>query len=221
MNEPTKKGSAAASESSELRKPSPADAPLSTRDSGTPEFWDEHFRQKHTPWDRGGVQGAFRRFASRTQRRPVLIPGCGSAHEALWLAQNGWTVRAIDFSMAAVAAARDQLGALAPLVEQADFFTYRPPFDPGWIYERAFFCALPPARRREYVARMADLLVPGGLLAGFFYFGEADKGPPFGIARPELAALCAPYFDLIEDEAVDDSLPVFAGRERWLTWCRS
>jgi len=67
---------------------------------------------------------------------------------------------------------------------------------------------------------MARLLPAGGLLAGFFFLGATPKGPPFGIDRPELEALLSPDFELIEDEAVADSIPVFAGRERWLTWRR-
>jgi hypothetical protein len=120
-----------------------------------------------------------------------------------------------------VAAAREQLGARhAQLVEQADFFTYEPPFAPGWIYERAFFCALPPARRGDYVQRMTELLPPGALLAGFFFIGATQKGPPFGTERAELDTLFTPHFDLLEDVAVADSIAVFTGRERWLTWRR-
>jgi SAM-dependent methyltransferase len=191
-----------------------------TRDPGDAAFWDERFRKGFTPWDQGGVQDAFRAFASRTSARPVLIPGCGSAHEALWLARAGWTVRAIDFAADAVAAARSLLGEYAPLVEQADFFTYEPPFSPGWVYERAFFCALPPAQRPRYAERMAALLAPDALLAGFFFLSATPNGPPFGVERSELDALLSPWFDLVEDEPVDDSLPVFAGKERWLTWRR-
>lgn len=191
-----------------------------SRDPGSAHFWDERFRKGFTPWDQAGVQHAFLAFMARTERRPVLIPGCGSAYEALALARAGWTVRAIDFSADAVAAARAQLGEFGALVEQADFFSYMPPFEPGWIYERAFFCALPLARRADYVQRMAQLLAPGGLLAGFFFLGSTPKGPPFGVARAQLEALFAPSFELVEDAPVDDSLPVFAGRERWLTWRR-
>jgi hypothetical protein len=67
---------------------------------------------------------------------------------------------------------------------------------------------------------MAELLPQGALLAGFFFLGATPKGPPFGIERAELDVLLTPYFDLIEDEPVSDSIPVFAGRERWLTWRR-
>lgn len=193
---------------------------FSTRDPNTAEFWDERFRQGFTPWDQAGVPAAFAAFASRIVPQPVFIPGCGSAHEARWLAQAGWTVQAIDFSTDAVAAARGQLGPHAAIVEHADFFTYRPPFVPGWIYERAFLCALPPARRADYARRMAELLPRGAVLAGFFFFGESLKGPPFGIARAELHTLLGAEFELAEEEPVADSLPVFAGRERWMTWRR-
>jgi hypothetical protein len=67
---------------------------------------------------------------------------------------------------------------------------------------------------------MAGLLSGGALLAGFYFFGTTPKGPPFGIERAELEALLMPHFDLIEDEAVNDSIAVFAGRERWMTWRR-
>jgi SAM-dependent methyltransferase len=192
-----------------------------TRDPNSPEFWNERFERHFLPWDQAGVPSAFRAFAERHRDAAVLIPGCGSAYEAVWLAHQGNLVRAIDFSPAAVAAAREQLGAQhASLVEQADFFTYAAPFAPAWIYERAFFCALPPARRADYAQRMAELLPAGALLAGFFFIGATPKGPPFGVERGELDALLTPHFELIEDEAVDDSIAVFAGRERWLTWRR-
>jgi hypothetical protein len=131
------------------------------------------------------------------------------------------TVRAIDFSPSAVAAARAQLGAHAGVVEEADFFTYQPPFAPDWIYERAFLCALPKDRWSDYAMRMAALARPGALLAGFFFIGATPKGPPFGIERNELDALLSPHFELIDDREVSGSIPVFAGRERWLTWRRA
>ncbi|MEM5365467.1 methyltransferase [Paraburkholderia azotifigens] len=198
----------------------PSAADFENRDPNAPGFWDERFGRGFTPWDQAGVPSAFKAFVERHAPTPVLIPGCGSAYEAWWLAEKGWSVRAIDFSPRAVEAARTQLGAHASLVEEADFFTYQPPFEPGWIYERAFLCALPPARRADWLARMAELLPAGGLLAGFFFIGATQKGPPFGIERADLDALLSQHFELMEDEPVDDSIAVFAGRERWLTWRR-
>ncbi|MDR5736742.1 MULTISPECIES: methyltransferase [unclassified Caballeronia] len=201
-----------------------SDPAFNNRNPDTPGFWDERFDQRFTPWDQAGVPEAFASFAAGlpdAAATRVLIPGCGSAYEASFLAEHGCTVRAIDFSASAVAAAREQLGARAEIVEQVDFFSYQPPFAPDWIYERAFLCALPKHRWTDYAARMAALLQPGALLAGFFFIGATPKGPPFGIERGELDALLVPDFELIDDREVSGSIPVFAGRERWLTWRRA
>ena len=202
--------------------PQPGDAPeFETRDPASPSFWDERFARGFTPWDQAGVQREFEAFAAAHPEAAVLIPGCGNAWEARWLAERGRAVRAIDFAPAAVASAREALGQYADVVEEADFYTYVPPFTPAWVYERAFLCALPKAQREAYARRMADLLQPGALLAGYFFIGETPKGPPFAIARDELDALLAPFFMLVDDQPVADSLPIFAGRERWLVWRRN
>lgn len=198
-------------------KPVPS---FATRDPSQQAFWDERFAHGFTPWDQAGVPRAFAEFAARRAPCPVLIPGCGRAYEAAWLAEAGWPVRAFDFAAQAVAAAREQLGVHAGVVEQADFFTYAPPFAPQWIYERTFLCALPRERRADYARRMAELLPAGGMLAGYFLLGETPGGPPFGIARAALDALLEPYFECIEDAPVTDSLALFEGRERWLAWRR-
>jgi SAM-dependent methyltransferase len=192
-----------------------------SRDPAAPGFWTERFEQGFMPWDRGGVPERFRHFVSHAERPYVtLIPGCGTGYEVACLSEAGWDVTAIDFSAAAVETARRELGPWAQRVVQADFFEFLPPRPVELIYERAFFCALPPRQRAAIVARWAELLPPGGLLAGFFFFDDAPKGPPFGIVAAELDALLAPFFARIEDFPVSDSLPVFAGKERWQVWRR-
>jgi SAM-dependent methyltransferase len=197
-----------------------SDPTFENRDPNSPGFWDERFDQRFTPWDQAGVPDAFKTFVAGRAPQNVLIPGCGSAYEALYLAERGFTVRAIDFSPSAVAAARVQLGARADIVEEADFFAFEPSFAPDWIYERAFLCALPKDRWTDYAARMAALLKPGAVLAGFYFLGSTPKGPPFGIERNELDALLTPYFELVEEHEVSHSIAVFAGREHWITWRR-
>ncbi len=194
---------------------------FTSRDPAAPEFWSERFEREFTPWDRGGVPERFQHFVSRAERPYVtLIPGCGTGYEVACLSEAGWDVTAIDFSAAAVDAARQALKRWAQRVVQADFFEFVPPRPVELIYERAFLCALPPRMREAIVARWAELLQPGGLLAGFFFFDDASKGPPFGIMPAELNALLAPFFEQIEDLAVSDSLPIFAGKERWQVWRR-
>ncbi len=192
-----------------------------TRDPSAPAFWTERFEHDFMPWDRGGVPAALQQFAATMpQPGPVLIPGCGIGYEVAYLSEAGWNVTAIDFSPAAVAAARAALGHWAARAVQADFFTFMPHQPLGLIYERAFLCALPRRRWPELAARWAALLPPGGLLVGFFYFDDAIKGPPFGIAPATLETLLTPHFECIENTPVTDSIAVFAGKERWQVWRR-
>ena len=195
---------------------------FASRDPLTPDFWDERFERGFTPWDLNGVPAALREFVARTRGpRTVLIPGCGNAYELVYLLEAGWQATAIDFAPTAVGRARQLAGPWEERVVEADFFAWEPQGPLDLIYERAFLCAMPPAMWPQVAARWAALLPPGAMLAGFFYFGESPKGPPFGIARAELEALLAPHFDLVEEGPVADSLPVFAGKERWMVWRRS
>jgi trans-aconitate methyltransferase len=196
-----------------------------SKDSSQPGFWDERFASQLTPWDKGGVPQALQEFIKKAERpMATLIPGCGLGHEVALLGQSGWDVVAIDFSSKAVASARANIGKWSSHVIEADFFQYQPERHLELIYERAFLCALPPAMRGDIVARWASLLPAGGLLAGFFYIDDSAerslKGPPFSIARDELTDLMQPYFELLEERTVSDSLAVFEGKERWQVWRR-
>jgi SAM-dependent methyltransferase len=199
-----------------------------TRDPLDPAFWDDRFAQQFMPWDLGGIPEQLRSLvASRDAAAdaavvpPVaLIPGAGSAYELDLMCEAGWEALAIDFSPLAVARAKQVVRRWPQRIVQADFFTWQPPHALDVIYERAFLCAMPPEHRPRVVQRWAELLPHDGLLAGYFFFGDTPKGPPFGIARAELDALLSPYFTLIEDEPVPDSLPVFDGKERWMEWRR-
>ena len=186
-----------------------------------PDFWCKRFGEGVTPWDAGKVPDAFADFISR-QPLPLntLIPGCGSAWEAAHLADIGWPVTALDFSPVAIEKAREILGSAPVDLVCADFFTFAPTRPIGLIYERAFLCALPRKLWDDWSRRIAELLPSGGILAGFFFVCEQPKGPPFGILPDQLTELLAPNFTLLEDAPVSDSIPVFAGRERWQVWQR-
>jgi len=163
------------------------------------------------------TQGS-RDAAGRPHR--VLIPGCGSAYEAAFLDSLGWAVTALDFSAAAIESARRNLGDWGGMLLQADFFAHQPDAPYALVYERAFLCALPRRLWSDYGERMAQLLAVDGCLAGFYFFSDEPKGPPFGIARESLDALLNPYFKLEAEADVHDSIGPFAGRERWMVWRR-
>lgn len=189
--------------------------------SSHPDFWNHRYASGRTPWDQGRVPAALSRYL-RTHPGGglrALVPGCGSGHEIGALAAAGYSVTAIDFSPAAIAQAKAHAApALADRVILGDFFSHDfsgAPFD--LIYERTFLCALSPDFWPKLVARLAALLRAGGTLAGEYFFGEKDGGPPFGLDPREPAQLFDRDFNLVFDAAIpaDESLPLFAGRERW------
>ena len=186
-----------------------------------PDFWCKRFGEGVTPWDAGKVPDAFADFIAR-QPAPLntLIPGCGSAWEAARLAGSGWPVTALDFSPIAIETARKILGEAPVELVCADFFTYAPTRAINLIYERAFLCALPRKLWDDWARRVAELLPSGSLLAGYFFLCDQPKGPPFGILPAQLDELLLPNFVRLEDKLVTDSIPVFAGRERWQVWQR-
>jgi thiopurine S-methyltransferase len=182
---------------------------------------DTRFRDGVTPWDAGGVPRRLARWIESKSPSKILIPGCGTGYEVRLFAERGHDVLAIDFSAAAVEAARRELGLLSKLVEKANFFEFETEsFD--LVYERAFLCALPRPLLPDWGRRMAEIVRPGGELAGFFYIDDNERGPPFGITREELDRLLVPAFVLEEDSPVPaaQSLPVFKGKEIWQVWRR-
>ncbi len=191
-------------------------------DPASPEFWDLRYGARFAPWDAGRVPAQLRSLVAVSQGpRKVLVPGCGSAWDVRFLAESGWDVLGIDFSPEALEAARPILGPHAGRVRLHDFFApiAEAPFDV--VYERAFLCALPRRLWSAWAERVAGLIGRGGLLAGFFFFAESDRGPPFPLhSRDDLDVLLDSSFARAVDEAVPDSIPVFAGRERWQVWER-
>lgn len=206
--------------------PSPTQIKADDQRPEHPDFWCKRFGSGTTPWDAGKVPDDFAQFVAH-QARPLrtLIPGCGSGWEATVLAERGWRTTALDFSPTAVERAQ---AVLAPLLGPGstvdlvcgDFFQWQPETPLDLIYERAFLCALPRKLWDDWARRVAALLPPGALLAGYFFVCDQPKGPPFGILPEQLDALLSPHFQRIEDRAVADSIPVFAGRERWQVWQR-
>lgn len=187
--------------------------------SPSTEFWDSRYSAGKTPWDFGGIPAALQSYLITARPGRVLIPGCGSGYEVRAFHERGWDVLAVDYSPDGIERARQVLGALADKVVLADFFTHN--FEAhrfNVVYERTFLCSMPPAEWPKYARRVAELLVDGGKLVGFFFYGHEDDGPPYPLTEADARALFAGKFTRIVDEPVADSLPLFAGRERWQVW---
>lgn len=191
-------------------------------DPASANFWELRYKEGFIPWDAGMVPALLEDYCARVAPpKKTLVPGCGSAWEVAYLASRGWDVLAIDFSAAAVQAAKTVLGPLAHLVREEDFFSPRfavHSFD--FVYERAFLCALPRRMWNEWAKRNMELLAPGGRLGGFFFSDDAERGPPFGLKHGELETLLAPWFKKIEHALPVESIALFKGKESWQVWER-
>ena len=136
-------------------------------------------------------------------------------------ADAGFEVTAIGFSPVALAESKKELGNFDGKIMRADFFKsdFGRRFD--LVYERTFLCAIHPRRWSRYAQRVAELLRPGGNLIGIFFYGTEPDPPPYPINKTQAKEIFGKYFRLIRDLKVSDSVPMFAGMERWQEWERS
>jgi len=195
-------------------------------DVSTPEFWETTYAEHRDGWELGGPHPSLVHVLDTTPppRGRVAVPGCGRGHDVRWLARRGYDAVGIDFSSAALDAARGlaRLEGVDVTFEQRDLFTlggdHTNAFDGLWEY--TCFCAIDPRRRREYVDVVATILKPGGwLLACFFPIRPGRAGPPFPVTKAELRRLLAPRFRIEWAAPPPRPVPRRAGQE-WMVLAR-
>jgi SAM-dependent methyltransferase len=95
----------------------------------------------------------------------ALDLGCGMGRNAVWLAEGGWDVTAVDFSDVAVRRARRLAARRGVRVEwlRADLRNYAPP-EGAFDLVLLAYVHLPREERRLVLRRAAAALAPGGTL---------------------------------------------------------
>lgn len=182
-------------------------------------FWNRCWQSGQTGWDIGHASPPIVRFLENypNKEATVLIPGCGNAYEAEWMADNGFRdITLLDIAEAAVARLKEKFRDRPQVkIINGDFFQHEGKYD--LIIEQTFFCAQVLERRAEYVKKMASLLKEGGALAGLL-FGKTFEmpGPPFGGEADEYTALFKPYFHIKKMEPCYNSIPPRAGAELFI-----
>ena len=146
-------------------------------------YWNNQYQTKTTGWDLGQVSPPIKQYIDQLTNKNlhILIPGCGNTYEADYLLQQGFTnVTVIDIAPALIAQLKKKYKHNQHIkIILGDFFKHEGEYD--LILEQTFFCALNPPLRKDYVAKMNELLAPGGKLVGVLFDREFEKqGPPFG-----------------------------------------
>jgi len=134
---------------------------------GAVEFWEERYASRPQVWS-GRANRALVDLVSRFAPRTALDLGCGEGGDAVWLAQQGWRVTAVDISATAVERGR---AAAADLGVPADRITWiaqdLAEWSPDGTFDlvSAFFLQSPvELPRAEILRRAAAAVAPGGYL---------------------------------------------------------
>ena len=132
----------------------------------------------------------------------TLEVGCGTGTDAIWLAEQGFQVIAIDVSPLAIEMAKENASKSGVTCQfmVIDFLTDRlenESFD--FIFDRGYFHSFKTQhRRRKIVKKMADYLSGGGLwlsLIGSCDSPPRQTGPPMRSAKNIVNAV-EPYFEI-------------------------
>jgi len=182
--------------------------------------WNARYVAGDTPWDKGVAHPA---LLSRLKTQPltgnVLVPGCGAGHDVRAIADHGAVrVTGIDISTAALELARCFPQAVNQSYVEGDFLTGNavPPGAFDAIFEHTCFCAIPPARRADYVVAAAAALCEGGYLLAVFFTNPENPdphSPPFRCGAGEVAELFERDFEFLERQTVHPTYPEREGRE--------
>ena len=146
-------------------------------------YWDTLWRSGEIGWDVGYASPAITEYMAQypDKNAAILIPGCGNAYEAAYLAENGFTnITLIDIAPGAVQLLNEKFATTkAVRVLCGDFFGHQGNYD--LLIEQTFFCAIPPNMRKEYAQKAASLLNKDGKIIGLLFDRTFEQqGPPFG-----------------------------------------
>jgi len=122
-------------------------------------------------------------FGDIHPRGRALDLGCGQGRNAVWLAQRGWRVTAVDYSDVAIDRARQLAAAQDVEVEwiEADVTSFIPPAGAFYLVLIAYL-QIPASHRRKVLAQAAAALASGGTL---FMVGHARLNLTEGTGGPK------------------------------------
>ncbi len=131
-------------------------------------YWDEHWRHVHDRPDAGHAPPPnphLVREVGALAPGSALEAGCGEGAEALWLAEAGWAVTAVDIAQEALGRAAGRAAALGvgDRVQwvRADLGSWDPPVQFDLV---TTFYAHPSMPQLEFYDRLGSWVAPGGSL---------------------------------------------------------
>jgi SAM-dependent methyltransferase len=135
------------------------------RQSGAAAQWDARYRERDGAMWSGRPNGRLLAEVAALAPGRALDVGCGEGADAIWLAQHGWSVTAIDISEVAIRRSREASHRAGASVEWICGDALQTPFRAGSFDLLSMqYPALPKAAGDAAVRRLLGTLRPGGLL---------------------------------------------------------
>lgn len=132
------------------------------------QFWDERYRSREALWS-GNPNAHLVSEASVLAPGAALDVGSGEGADAIWLAERGWRVTAVDFSTVALergAARAVEVG--AQVARRIDWLredlTHWAPAEGSYDLVSAQFLHMPREPRESIFRRLSASAAPGGTL---------------------------------------------------------
>ena len=183
--------------------------------------WEEIYQKGEVFWNKGEASPPMKQYLERHPvRGRALVPGCGHGHEVALAVEHGLDAIGLDIAPTGVAEARALYPKLAERFVVGDLFSppaeLRGAFDV--VLEHTCLSGLHPSLRADYRRGIDLTLKRGGLLIGVWFIepdlDPGDEGPPFPFSVPDLTALFAQDYEVVEDYVPDVSFPTRVKQER-------
>ena len=149
------------------------------------EHWESRYRSGFLPWDTGRPSAELVRQLAANPVKPgrAIELGCGTGTNAIWLAQQGFAVTAIDISPLAIEQAKKRAEAANVRVrflsaDVTDLPDLGPPFD--FFFDRGCYHAVRRVDAESFLLTLERITAPGSI--GIVLTGNAKEehkpGPP-------------------------------------------
>lgn len=128
------------------------------------EMWNDRYAGRDLVWSAAPNQFLVTEVDSLSPGRALDL-GCGEGRNAVWLAEQGWDVTAVDFSDVGVGKGREMAAKRGVEVNWVveDLNSYRPPAG-AFDLVIDFYIHLPPDQRQALTRKGATAVAPGGTL---------------------------------------------------------
>ncbi|MEZ0077155.1 FAD-dependent oxidoreductase [Planotetraspora sp. GP83] len=132
------------------------------------DAWEERYSARPALWS-GRPNPQLVAEAAELAPGRALDVGSGEGADAIWLAERGWTVTAVDISTTALERAAAHAAAAGAQVASRITWTHadlrdQPPAEGAYDLVSSQFMHLPGDTRRGLYARLAAAVTPGGIL---------------------------------------------------------